>query len=106
MIFTSTLCSGDVLVEGRQIEIGDADFSDHQFVQQGLEQLVEHRAFLTVQLYFAINRVEDRDDFPLLVQVRDRNSEAAELVALMFARPTARLANFFSSPWAKSQLRK
>ena len=53
--------------ERRQIEIGDADFAGHQLVQQRLEQVFEDGALALVQVDLAVDGVEDRDDFVLLV---------------------------------------
>ena len=50
------------------------DFTSHQLVQEGFEQVVEDGAFFAVQVGFAVYGIEDGDDFALFVHVGNGNN--------------------------------
>ena len=52
--------------------VNHANLPRHQLVQQRLEQFFQNSAFPSVQVDFAINGLEDGDDFALLVEIRSR----------------------------------
>ena len=64
----------------RKVEVGHADLACHQLVQEHGEELVDDGALSTVEVDLAVDRIQDRDDFCLLITGRPADEFGVEEV--------------------------